>query len=230
MRALIGLHLNAALSETYRGMVTSGPYSPDAVSAGRRALKNVCLDLLAATAESHAIRLAAEQYRTADNMTDRMAALATLNQHDGPERSAALDDFYRRYKNDPLIVDKWFALQASAPGADTLSRVRELTRHPAFSLGNPNRVRSLVGAFAQGNQKEFNRADGAGYEFVADHVLTLDGANPQVASRMTTAFRSWRMLEVGRRAKAEAALRRIAAAPKLSRDVGDIAKRALAET
>ncbi len=230
LRALIGLHLNAALTENFQRMTTSGPYSPDAASIGRRALKNVCLDLLAATGESHAIQLAAQQYRTADNMTDRMAALSTLNRHAGPERSAALDDFYDRYRHDPLIVDKWFALQASAPDAGTLARVRELTRHAAFSLGNPNRVRSLIGTFAQGNQIQFNRADGAGYDFVADQVLALDGSNPQTASRMTTAFRSWRMLEAGRRGKAEAALRRIAAHPELSRDVGDIAQRALAES
>ena len=230
LRALIGLHLNAALTENFQRMTTSGPYSPDAASIGRRALKNVCLDLLAATGESHAIQLAAQQYRTADNMTDRMAALSTLNRHAGPERSAALDDFYDRYRHDPLIVDKWFALQASAPDAGTLARVRELTRHAAFSLGNPNRVRSLIGTFAHGNQIQFNRADGAGYDFVADQVLALDGSNPQTASRMTTAFRSWRMLEAGRRGKAEAALRRIAAHPELSRDVGDIAQRALAES
>ena len=95
-------------------MTTSGPYTPDAESAGRRSLKNICLDLLAATAESHAIRLAAEQFKSADNMTDRMAALATLSLHDGPERIAALDDFYRRYRGDPLTLDKWFALQATA--------------------------------------------------------------------------------------------------------------------
>jgi aminopeptidase N len=229
LRALIGLHLSAGLTATFQRMMTPGPYSPDAESAGRRALKNVCLDLLAATGEPHAIQLAAAQYKTADNMTDRMAALATLNQHEGPERTAALADFYERYRNDPLIVDKWFALQASAPGAETLERVRALTEHPAFSFSNPNRVRSLIGAFAQGNQKEFNRPDGLGYEFVADKIVALNETNPQVAARMTTAFKSWRALEAGRRSRAEAALRRIAAHPKLSRDVADIAQRALGD-
>ena len=146
-----------------------------------------------------------------------------------PERKAALDDFYQRYSDDPLIIDKWFALQAMTPDPATLDRVRALTAHPAFSMTNPNRVRSLIGAFAQGNPTQFNRADGAGYEFVADRMLALDPANPQVASRMTTAFKSWRVLEAGRRARAEAALQRIATAPKLSRDVGDIVERALAE-
>jgi aminopeptidase N len=230
LRALIGLHLNAALSETYQRLVNGGRYSPDAASAGRRTLKNVCLDLLAATQESHAIALAARQYRTADNMTDRMAALSSLSLHEVPERAAAFDDFYHRYRDDPLIIDKWFSLQALSPHPTTLDRVRALTEHPAFSMANPNRVRALIGAFAQGNQTQFNRPDGAGYEFVADKILMLDSANPQIAARMTTAFKSWRALEAGRRTRAEAALRRIAAAPKLSRDVSDIAQRALAET
>jgi len=230
LRALMGLHLNAALTATYEGLAHTGPYSPDAVSAGRRLLKNVCLDLLAATQESHAIRLAATQYRAADNMTDRMAALGTLSLHDGPERTAAFDDFYQRYSDDPLIIDKWFSLQAMTPAPATLDRVRGLTGHPAFSMSNPNRVRSLIGAFAQGNPTQFNRPDGAGYEFMADRILALDPNNPQVASRMTTAFKSWRMLESGRRARAQAALQRIADAPKLSRDVHDIAQRALADS
>jgi aminopeptidase N len=230
LRALIGLHLNAALTDTYRNLTDSRPYSPDAVSAGRRLLKNACLDLLAATQESHAIRLAAKQYDEADNMTDRMAALGTLSLHDVPERKAAFDDFYKRYKDDPLIIDKWFALQAMTPDPATLDRVRTLSAHPAFSMANPNRVRSLIGSFAQGNPTQFNRRDGAGYEFVADQILALDPANPQVASRMSTAFRSWRTLEAGRRARARTALQRIAAASKLSRDVGDIVQRALAES
>jgi aminopeptidase N len=229
LRALIGLHLNAALTAAYQNLTGSGPYSPDATSAGRRLLKNVCLDLLAATQESHAIRLAAQQYQAADNMTDRMAALGTLSQHDVPERQAAFDDFYKRYSDDPLIIDKWFSLQATTPDPKTLDRVRALTGHSAFSMTNPNRVRSLIGAFAQGNATQFNRADGQGYEFVADRILALDPANPQVASRMTTAFRSWRVLEPGRRGRAQAALQRIAAAPKLSRDVSDIVQRALAD-
>jgi aminopeptidase N len=163
-------------------------------------------------------------------MTDRMAALGTLSLHDAPERQAAFDDFYGRYRDDPLIIDKWFSLQAMTPDPKTLDRVRALTGHPAFSMTNPNRVRSLIGAFAQGNATQFNRADGLGYEFVADRILALDPANPQVASRMTTAFKSWRVLESGRRGRAQAALQRIGATPKLSRDVSDIVQRALAET
>jgi aminopeptidase N len=211
-------------------MQTSEPYSPDAASAGRRSLKNTALDLLAATGQADAIQRALTQYHSADNMTDRMAALGTLSQHDGPARTEALQDFYERYQSDPLIIDKWLGLQAMIPEGGTLERVRSLTTHPAFSMNNPNRVRSLIGSFAQGNPTQFNRADGAGYEFIADAVLTLDGKNPQVASRLCTAFRSWRALESGRRDKAQAALRRIAATPNLSADVNDIVSRALAES
>jgi aminopeptidase N len=114
------------------------------------------------------------------------------------------------------------------PDVTTLERVRTLTTHPAFSMSNPNRVRALIGAFAQANQKEFNRADGGGYDFVAGQILVLDGSNRQVAARLATAFRSWRTFETGRRAKAEAALQRLAARDTLSGDVRDIVQRALA--
>ena len=127
---------------------------------------------------------------------------------------------------EPLILDKWFALQAQIPEAGTLERVRELMSHHAFSLRNPNRVRALIGGFAA-NATQFNRADGAGYAFLADVVLELDPANPQVAARLLTAMRSWRSLEPQRQARAEAALRRILAQPQLSADLRDIASRSL---
>jgi aminopeptidase N len=230
LRAAIGQQHGAALSRAYDRMRMSGPYSPDAQHAGRRSLKNVCLDLLAVTAASEAIARADAQYHSADNMTDRMAALDTLSRHDRPERAAALDDFYRRYAQDPLIIDKWLALQAAIPERTTLDRVRALTRHPAFSMANPNRVRSLIGAFAQANHTQFNRPDGAGYEFVADIVLELDPKNPQVAARLMGAFRSWRALEARRRERAEATLRRVANVTALSRDVADIVARTLADS
>ena len=163
-------------------------------------------------------------------MTDRIAALDTLSQHDRPERAEAIEDFYKRYASDPLIIDKWLALQAAIPEASTLDRVKALTAHPAFSVANPNRVRALIGSFAQVNHTQFNRADGAGFDFVADFVLALDPKNPQVAARLMGAFRSWRALEAKRRGRAEATLRRIAAAPSLSRDVQDIVARSLADS
>jgi aminopeptidase N len=230
LRAAIGGALGATLATTYRHMMTPGPYRPDAESAGRRALKNVCLGLLAATGEEQAIKLALHQYQGADNMTDRMAALEILALHDRPERAHVLDDFYARYADDPLIIDKWLALQAAIPEAATLERVEALTAHPSFSMANPNRVRSLIGSFAQVNHTQFNRLDGAGYNFIANVVLELDPKNPQVAARLMGAFRSWRALEAKRRAQAEAALRCVAAAPSLSRDVHDIVARTLADS
>jgi aminopeptidase N len=228
LRAAIGRSLEPALAETYMRLTVPGPYRADAQNIGRRTLRNVCLDLLAMTRRPEALARALRQYHDADNMTDRMEALETLSQHDVPERADALDDFYRRYQGDPLIVDKWLALQAAIPEAATLARVQALTAHPAFSLANPNRVRSLIGAFAQSNHTQFNREDGAGYDFVADIALALDPKNPQVAARIVGAFRSWRALEANRRSRAETALRRIANAPSLSRDVGDIVQRTLA--
>ncbi len=229
LRAEIGGRLAGALADTYGRMVESGPFSPDAASAGRRSLKNICLDLLATADPGAGVARADAQYHGADNMTDRIAALATLSHHDVPARQAAFDDFYRRYEGDPLIIDKWFGLQALIPEAGTLDRVKGLTGHPAFSMENPNRVRALIGNFAQANQTQFNRRDGEGYAFHADTVLALDALNPQVAARQMTAFRSWRALEPERRARAEAALKKVAAGKALSRDLQDIVSRTLGE-
>src|ERR1700730_2684330 len=230
LRAAVGTRHAAALSSTYDRMNTGGRYSPDAKSAGRRALKNVCLDLLAVTQDGTAIARALDHYSRADNITDRMAALETLAQHDRPERAAVLDDFYQRYADDPLIIDKWLALQAIIPEPATLDRVRALTGHPAFSMAYPNRVRSLIGAFAQANHTQFNRLDGSGYDFVADIVLKLDPKNPPVAARIMGAFRSWRALEARRRQRAEATLRRVAATSNLSSDLHDIVVRSLGDS
>ena len=229
LRAAIGAHLAEALSDRYRSLGDDGPYRPDAAGAGRRALRNVCLDLLVAAQAPGATADALRQYQTADNMTDRIAALATISLCDVPEREATLADFYARYAHDPLIVDKWLALQAAIPEPATLGRVQALTTHPAFSFANPNRVRALIGSFTMANQSQFNRADGSGYGFLVDTVLALDPKNPQVAARLLSGLRSWRVLEPTRRAFARAALQRVTAAPMLSRDTGDIAARALGD-
>jgi aminopeptidase N len=227
LRRAIGRGLGSELGAIYHRMSDAGPYSADAASAGRRALKNACLDLLAATGDATAISLAEAQYSSADNMTDRMAALSTLSLHDVPERHACLEDFYAKYEAEPLIIDKWFSLQASIPEPGTLDRVRSLTSHSSFSLANPNRVRALIGAFAQANPTQFNRLDGGGYRFVTETVLMLDSRNPQVAARLLSAFKSWRALEPSRRGNAEAALRRVAETATLSSDVRDIVQRSL---
>jgi aminopeptidase N len=160
-------------------------------------------------------------------MTDRTAAVATLSLHPGAERERILADFYARYASNALVIDKWFSLQAMASQPDTLDRVRALTTHAGFSFANPNRVRALIGSFAA-NPTQFNRPDGAGYDFITDILIALDPKNPQLAARLATAFRTWRTLERGRRSKAEIALARVKAASNLSRDLADIVERALA--
>jgi aminopeptidase N len=229
LRLAVMTSLSKTLMTIYQRLSSPEPYSPDADAAGRRALKNTCLDLITAAGEPSTIALAKRQYERADNMTDRMAALQALSLCDCAERTAALEDFYRRYAGDPLIVDKWLSLQAAIPEPATLERVKALTGHPAFSMANPNRVRALVGAFAMSNQTQSNRADGRGYDFIVDTVLAIDPKNPQLAARLLSALKSWRVLEPKRRSLAQAALKRVAGNPSLSRDVGDIVQRALAE-
>jgi aminopeptidase N len=222
--------LAAPLAETFERLAESGPYSPDAASAGRRALKIAALDFLSAGGEPDGVARAKALFDGATNMTDRVMALQVLSLHASPEREEALADFARRYGGDPLLVDKWFVIQASSPLPDTLERVEALTGSPAFDMRNPNRVRSLIGAFGSSNPTQFNRADGRGYAFLARIVRELNESNPQVAARLLGAFRTWRALEPVRRGKAEAALRELAAQPRLSPDVADIVRRALGET
>jgi len=156
-----------------------------------------------------------------------MAALGLLAESAVPERAAALARFYERWRGDPLVVDKWFALQATAQRPDAVEVVAGLVRHEAFTLKNPNRVRSLIGAFAMANPTGFHRTDGAGYRLVADHVLALDPRNPQVASRLAQSFGRWRRYDAARQERMRAELERILAAPKLSRDVFEIATKSL---
>lgn len=205
------------------------PYSPDAASAGKRALANILLDYLS-LAENTPQR-AADAYDKADNMTDTMAALRILA-HQFPhakQTKAALQNFATRFAADPLVMDKWFAVQATRAGAETLEQVQALTKHPLFSYDNPNRVRALIATFAAGSQTGFNRADGRAYDFLAMTILMIDKQNPQLASRLLTTMRSWRSLEKNRRGKIKTALEKIAHGDKLSRDVSDIITRMLHE-
>ncbi|MFI5012526.1 MAG: aminopeptidase N [Hyphomicrobiales bacterium] len=224
----MGQALEAPLLATYGRLAESGPYSPDPEPAARRNLRNSALALLVIADPARYGRLALDQFKTAGNMNDRLAALAALMRAPAEMREEALDDFERAHAEDPLILDKWFALQARIPEPGTLERVKGLTTHRAFSFANPNRVYSLVMGFATGNQSGFNRADGAGYDFIAEVVANLDASNPSVAARLLTSFRTWRSMEAQRRVKAEAALRAIAGKPKLSVDVADIVTRSLA--
>src|SRR5208282_5394229 len=200
--------------------------SPDAAAAGRRALRSVALSLFVDGDVIEGLALAHRQLADADNMTGRFGALAAIAFKPDAAREHALEAFGRRYAMEPLILDKWFALQAQIPERETLDRVRALMNHRGFSLANPNRVRALIGGFSA-NHSQFNRADGAGFALLEEVVVTLDPANPQIAARLLTAMRSWRSLEEARRRQAEAMLKRIAARPSLSPDVRDIVTRSL---
>lgn len=226
LSAAIGAALSHQLATLRDGLTERGPYSPAAAPAGRRALRNEALGLIALGAPAEGARLSLAQFAEADNLTDRLAALAAMTLIPGAEREDLITRFGDLYAREPLVLDKWLMAQALIAEDGTLPRVKALMNHPAFSLGNPNRVRGLIGGFAA-NLTQFNRADGEGYGFVADIVIALDRTNPQVASRLLGSFKSWRMLEPDRRAKAEAALRMVQTTPNLSRDVADIAARSL---
>jgi aminopeptidase N len=230
MRRRIGQACRDSLQHFRDSLAESGPYSPDAASAGRRSLRNASLDLLAAADAAQGETLAVEQFDTASNMTDRLAALSVLMTLPGEAREAALARFEERYREEPLVLDKWFTLQATIQEETTLARVKRLMEHPGFSIGNPNRVRSLVGSFAMLNQVRFHARDGSGYAFLADMVLRVDEMNPQLAARLLTSFSSWRMMEKTRQTHAKNALLGIAGKSNLSRDVGDIVARSLEET
>ncbi len=229
-------HLMRVIAERYRTRFegafrhfsATGPYSPDAAAAGRRALRNIALAYLMAIDDSTARALTFLEYRRAENMTDAMAALECLANSAGAERERALGMFYEKWKDEALVVDKWFKVQAISSHPQTLERVRSLVSHPAFDLKNPNRARSLIHSFAQYNALRFHAADGEGYRFAAGQVIALDRINPQIASRLARAFDRWRKYDAGRQAHARAALESIAAAEGLSADVGEVVTRALA--
>jgi len=216
------------LARTFDARRPRAAYAPTRDQIGPRMLRNVCLRLLGAAGDADARQRAVTQFDAADNMTDTIAALAAVNDTQAPERAALFARFEARWAHEPLALDKWFALQAVSHRADTLARVRSLLAHPGFNLRNPNRVRSLVGAFARTNWPGFHAADGAGYAFVADQVLLLDAVNPQIASHIVGAFGSWRRFAGPRRALQQAALQRIARAARISPDVAEIVGRSLA--
>jgi aminopeptidase N len=224
LRLALAESLNTELRKRYDSLKDKGPYSPDPASAGRRALKNLCLGYLAELGMS---ALAYEQFRAADNMTDAMAALAALANLDCPEREPALAAFYAKWKDEPLVVDKWLAVQSTSRLPGTLARVTELLGHPAFDLKVPNKVYALVRGFSA-NHVRFHAADGGGYAFLADQVIALNALNPQIAARIARGFDRWSRFDEGRKAHARRQLERIRDTEGLSKDVAEIIGKALA--
>ncbi len=225
MRTLAQAHEDA-LWGLYEGLAQP-EYHIDADSMGRRALRNTALAYLMCLETEAAIVRGYDQFETANNMTDVMAALSALCQIDCSERETALAAFYAQWKHEPLVVDKWLILQATSQVSGTLDRVKTLKEHEAFNIKNPNKVRSLIGAFCSSNPAQFHQADGAGYEFLADNVLTLDGMNPQIAARLLSPLIQWRRYDNSRQAQMKAQLQRILDTANLSKNVYEIAAKGM---
>lgn len=229
-RESLALSIANSLSEQLRYRyheLIDETYKLDADSVGRRALKNLCLYYLMQRANADAVELCVAQYRQSNNMTDRLAAVALLVDRGGALADDVLDDFYRSYQGDALVVDKWFAVQAGSKRNDTLKRVEQLTAHSAFSLTNPNKVRALIGAFCMNNPAQFHHESGLGYAFLANIIYQLDELNPQVAARLVGALNHWRRLVQPQQIKMREQLEHILAKTGLSRDVYEIVSKAL---
>jgi aminopeptidase N len=201
-------------------------YSVDDGRSGERRLGNLCLAYLMSLEEQDIIDLCIRQYRSSDNMTDTMGALVPLASCNCPERSEALEDFYRRWQGDRQVVDKWFSLRAASEIPGVIDDVQALISHPAFELTNPNRFRALVGAFSQ-NQPHFHAPDGSGYRFLVDQLLRLIPLNPQVSARLIAPLTTWRRFEPGRRTLMQRELMRIQAFPDLPLDVYEVVAKSL---
>ena len=228
MRRTIAAALKPELLAQYHANQTPGEYSPDALSAGKRALKNLALSYLLIAPGAQELALAQQQFDSAGNMTDRAAALGALI-HSGStaHAQAALASFYSDFENEALVVDKWFAMQAAAPSTD-VQAVRQLMTHPAFTLKNPNRARSLIFNFTNGNPSQFHAADGSGYAFWAEQVIALDALNPQVAARLARSMDRWRRYVPALQSHMRTALEQVAGQASLSNDVMEVVSKALA--
>jgi aminopeptidase N len=227
LRARIALHLGPALRRLHGGLQEAGAFSVDAEAAGRRALRNAALDMLAADPHVLNRERAKGHFDAAANMTDAMGGLNALIQMGGEAAEAALAAFYERWKDDPLVIDKWFAVQARDPSPGALGRVLGLTAHPAFDPRNPNRLRSLVAVFAAFNPARFHDPSGAGYRFLADQVLIADAVNPNIAARLVEPLGAWARYAPALGVLMRGQLERIAGAASLSANVRELVVKAL---
>lgn len=221
----LAAHFSAQFETLYGDLNHGQAYDLTARAIAGRSLKNLCLSYLVELGTG--VNLALQQLSSSDNMTDTLAALSCLVRSGAVQAEAELELFAEKWQQDALVMDKWFALHATRPGAATVEKVAALLNHPAFSLTNPNKVRALIGAFAMSNPTGFHAATGAGYRFVADRVIELQRINPQIAARITSAFNHWKRYDPVRSRLMQAELQRIAATPELSSDVAEILHNAL---
>ena len=228
LRLRMALHLDADLRRLHAGLQDSGAFSPDAASAGRRALRNAALELMAANPRSETVELASGHYQGAASMTDAMGGLNALMHIGGTAFEAALTDFYARWKSEPLVIDKWFAIQGRDTSEEALGRILALTAHPAFDQQNPNRLRALISSLANFNPSRFHDPSGAGYRFLADQIIAVDRFNPMTAARLVDPLGGWKRLTPALGQLMKAQLERIVAIEGLSKNVYELASRALA--
>ncbi|MGC1303271.1 MAG: aminopeptidase N [Caulobacteraceae bacterium] len=227
LRARISVHLSELLTRLHGELQSDGEFSPDARDAGRRALRNAALDMLVADPHAANVERARGHFAAAANMTDAMGGLSALSRLGGAPFDTALEQFYDRWQDEPLVVDKWFSVQARAAGEDTLDRVLKLAAHPAFDPKTPNRFRALVSSFAIGNPVRFHAEDGAGYRFLADQILAIDAMNPSLAARLVSPLGEFRLYRADLTRGMRRELGRIAAHPGLSKNVTELVFKAL---
>lgn len=227
-RREIGRRFAAQFAAIYEGARSTGDYSLAPTEIARRAIRNLALAYLVDGSVNGAMKRAFVQFEAADNMTDRLSALVALIDTESEERSRALRSFYDRFRNDALVIDKWFSIQALSTRADTLDQVRALMHHADFTLRNPNRLRSLIGSFSTGNAVRFHERNGGGYALLSEIVTRLDRNNPQTATRLMGAFRLWRRFDERRQSLMKNALEEIARTPNLSNDLYEVTSKTLA--
>ncbi len=221
--------LSSELVAVYDRCNVSEQYAPDAASIARRALKNLALSYLMKTGKPEQLERALTQFQNADNMTDSMAALA-LVVHSPYEKATEviLEQFYDRWKNEPLVVNQWLSVQASNPSKGALKTVKQLMKHESFNIRNPNKVRSLISGFSSLNPVNFHAMDGSGYRFLADQIIELNSLNPQIASRLVTPLTRWKRYPADRQGMMREELQRIMDSGELSRDVFEVVSKSLA--
>jgi len=228
LKTLLARELKDDFIRVYQENQEQGEYDISPASIARRSLRNLALGYLMQLNDPALVELCVEQYQTGHNMTDVITALSLIASSEVPEREDMLDDFYQRWSHDPLVLDKWFTVQAISKRDDSIENVRKLMQHPGFSIRNPNKVRALIGAFCSGNPNHFHAGNGAGYELLGDIVRQLDSLNPQIAARLLRIMSRWRRYDEKRQQLMKLQLEKILGSDGISRDVFEVASKCLA--
>jgi aminopeptidase N len=226
VRFALAKELQAVFTQIHQKYNQPIAYQFNADAVGQRQLKNTCLYYLYALQTAEMTQLCMQQFKQSNNMTEQMAALRLLTETQGKECNEALTLFEQQWKNDTLVMDKWFSIQALAARKDTLNVVKQLIQHSLFTIKNPNKVRALIGAFSQ-NSWCFHEKLGTGYQFIADQVINLDKLNPQIAARLVKVFSRWKQFDIQRQNLMQTQLQRIKNIPTISTDVYEIVDKSL---